>query len=95
MQQRNNVIISTYEISVFLSASNDATRATVLHVRQLRFSLVKPCFVALLRLFGEVMEGADDIDDFLHTFTKSVHAKISRASILISDALPFGGLGQI
>jgi hypothetical protein len=37
-------------------------KQTMLHVSELRFPLVKPCFVALLRLFegSEASSGKDD-----------------------------------
>jgi hypothetical protein len=50
MQQRNSGKGSTYENAIFFLLQKMQHEQTMLHVSQLRFSLVKQWFVALLHL---------------------------------------------
>ena len=58
-QQRER---STYEKALFYSLQMMQHGQTMLHVSQLRFSIVKPWFVALLHHFREVIDGPSTSD---------------------------------
>jgi hypothetical protein len=62
---------------------------TLLHPSKLRFPFVKPSFVALLRLFGEKMQGARMTSTIPAHVYEVRPRKDHRGVDLVSDVLPF------